>query len=122
VCSTTRIELVRSVGADHIIDYTQHDFADGQERYDLILDIGGNSPLSRLRRALRSRECDPGSTSGERWIVEIVAVEGLVRPVGWRKLQRTAGRIRASSVASGGGTPVAMRASKPASRRGVFAG
>ena len=52
VCSTGKVDLVRSIGADHVIDYTQEDFADGVNRYDLILDIGGNSLLSRLRRAL----------------------------------------------------------------------
>jgi NADPH:quinone reductase-like Zn-dependent oxidoreductase len=52
VCSTTKMALVRSLGADHVIDYTRDDFADGQQRYDLILDIGGNASLSRLRRAL----------------------------------------------------------------------
>ncbi|MDQ3156900.1 MAG: NAD(P)-dependent alcohol dehydrogenase [Actinomycetota bacterium] len=52
VCSTSKAELVRSLGADHVIDYTREDFADGQERYDLILDIGGNSSLSKLRRTL----------------------------------------------------------------------
>ncbi len=52
VCSTAKVELVRSIGADHVVDYTREDFADGEERYDLILDIGGNSRLSRLRRAL----------------------------------------------------------------------
>ena len=52
VCSTAKIDLVRSLGADRVLDYTQEDFADGTERYDLIVDIGGSSPLSRLRRAL----------------------------------------------------------------------
>jgi NADPH:quinone reductase-like Zn-dependent oxidoreductase len=52
VCSTTKLGLVRSIGADHVIDYTRDDFANAPERYDLILDVGGNSPLSRLRRAL----------------------------------------------------------------------
>src|SRR5215207_415116 len=52
VCSTTKLDLVRSLGADHVIDYTRDDFADGAHRYDLILDIGGNPALSRLRRAL----------------------------------------------------------------------
>src|SRR5215204_1370092 len=52
VCSTTKMEMVRSIGADHVIDYTKEDFAEGDQRYDLILDIGGNSSLSRLRRAL----------------------------------------------------------------------
>jgi len=52
VSSTGKLDLVRSIGADHVIDYTRDDFADGEKRYDLILDIGGNSTLSRLRRAL----------------------------------------------------------------------
>jgi NADPH:quinone reductase-like Zn-dependent oxidoreductase len=52
VCSTTKVDLVRSIGADHIIDYTHDDFAEGGQRYNSILDIGGNSSLSRLRRAL----------------------------------------------------------------------
>jgi NADPH:quinone reductase-like Zn-dependent oxidoreductase len=52
VCSTTKVDMVRSIGADHVIDYTHDDFAEGEHRYDVILDIGGNSSLSRLRRAL----------------------------------------------------------------------
>jgi NADPH:quinone reductase-like Zn-dependent oxidoreductase len=55
VCSTAKTELVRSIGADHVIDYTREDFADGGNRYDLILDIAGNRSLSRLRRALTPR-------------------------------------------------------------------
>ena len=52
VCSTAKLDLVRSLGADHVIDYTRQDFADGTTRYDLVLDIGGNTTLSRLRSAL----------------------------------------------------------------------
>jgi NADPH:quinone reductase-like Zn-dependent oxidoreductase len=52
VCSTGKTDLVRSIGADHVLDYTREDFADGRQHYDLILDIGGNSRLARLRRAL----------------------------------------------------------------------
>jgi hypothetical protein len=52
VCSTGKTGLVRSIGADQVIDYTQDDFAEGRHHYDLILDIGGNSRLARLRRAL----------------------------------------------------------------------
>jgi NADPH:quinone reductase-like Zn-dependent oxidoreductase len=52
VASTAKLDLVRSLGADHVIDYTREDFADGTNRYDLILDIAGNPTLSRLRRAL----------------------------------------------------------------------
>jgi NADPH:quinone reductase-like Zn-dependent oxidoreductase len=51
VCSTAKLDLVRSLGADHVIDYTTDDFADGARSYDLILDIAGNSAPSRLRRA-----------------------------------------------------------------------
>ena len=52
VASGTKLDLLRSLGADHVIDYTGADFADGTRRYDLILDIAGNPALSRLRRAL----------------------------------------------------------------------
>ena len=52
VCSTAKADLVRSIGANHVIDYTREDFADGAQHYDLILDIGGDSALPRLRRAL----------------------------------------------------------------------
>src|SRR5919205_1476043 len=45
VCSTAKVELVRSIGADHVIDYTKEEFADGRTRYDVILDIAGNRPL-----------------------------------------------------------------------------
>jgi NADPH:quinone reductase-like Zn-dependent oxidoreductase len=52
VCSTAKLDLVRSLGAAQVIDYTQDDFAAGGRRYDLIIDIAGNPALSRLRRAL----------------------------------------------------------------------
>ena len=55
VCSTAKTEFVRSIGADHVIDYTREEFADGRNRYDVILDIAGNRSLSRLRRALMPR-------------------------------------------------------------------
>jgi len=52
VCSTTKMDRVRSLGADHVVDYTQEDFAKSDRRYDLILDTGGNRSLSDLRRVL----------------------------------------------------------------------
>jgi NADPH:quinone reductase-like Zn-dependent oxidoreductase len=55
VCSTPKLDLVRSLGADHVIDYSRSDFADGSTRYDLILDIGGNTSIRRLRGALTPR-------------------------------------------------------------------
>ena len=70
VCSTTKLELVRSIGADHVIDYTHDDFADGGQRYDVIVDIGGNSPLSSLRQALTSKGTlvIVGGETGGRWL------------------------------------------------------
>ena len=52
VTNTRTVDIVRSIGADHVIDYTAEDFTRGSERYDLILDVGGNHSLSRLRRVL----------------------------------------------------------------------
>lgn len=52
VTSTKNVELVRSLGADHVIDYTREDFTTGTERYDLILDNVGNHSLAQTRRAL----------------------------------------------------------------------
>jgi NADPH:quinone reductase-like Zn-dependent oxidoreductase len=55
VCSTTQVDLVRSIGADHVIDYTGDDLADGTRHWDLILDTAGRRSLSQLRRALTHR-------------------------------------------------------------------
>ncbi len=52
VCSTKNVELVRSIGADHVIDYTKDDFRNGEARYDLILDNVGDHSMSATRRAL----------------------------------------------------------------------
>ncbi len=70
VCSTTKVEMVRSIGADHVIDYTSEDFADGGRRYDVILDIGGNSSLRRLRCALAPKGTlvIVGGEGGGRWL------------------------------------------------------
>jgi NADPH:quinone reductase-like Zn-dependent oxidoreductase len=50
--STSKMDLVRSIGADEVIDYTRQDFADGSRRWDVIVDTAGRRPLSKLRRAL----------------------------------------------------------------------
>lgn len=70
VCSTTKVGLVRSIGADHVIDYTRDDFADGTQRWDVILDIDGSSSLARLRRVLTPRGTlvIVGGEGGGRWL------------------------------------------------------
>ncbi len=69
VSSTATVELVRSIGADDVIDYTREDFADRGTRYDVILDIAGNRSLSHLRRALARRGTlvIVGGEGGGRW-------------------------------------------------------
>jgi len=70
VCSTAKVDAVRALGADHVVDYTRDDFADGEHRYDVILDIGGNRRLAHLRRALtpRGRLVIVGGETDGRWL------------------------------------------------------
>jgi NADPH:quinone reductase-like Zn-dependent oxidoreductase len=70
VASTAKLDLVRSVGADHVIDYTRGDITDGGRRYDVILDIGGNRSLRQLRRALTPHGTlvIVGGETGGRWM------------------------------------------------------
>ncbi|WP_274564664.1 NAD(P)-dependent alcohol dehydrogenase [Streptomyces spiramyceticus] len=70
VCSAAKADLVRSVGADEVIDYTREDPTDGARRYDLVLDTAGNRPLSGLRRALNPRGTLViiGGEGGGNWI------------------------------------------------------
>ena len=69
VCSTSKADLVRSIGADDVIDYTREDFADGSRRWDLIIDTAGRRPLSQLRRALTPKGTlvIVGGDGGGRW-------------------------------------------------------
>lgn len=70
VCSTQKLDLVRSIGADHVIDYQREEFTDGRRRWDAILDTAGNRPLADLRRALTPRGTlvIVGGEEGGRWL------------------------------------------------------
>lgn len=69
VCSTANVELVRSIGADRVIDYKAEDFTEGEVRYDLIVDMAGNHSLLDLRRVLEPRGTVVivGSAENRKW-------------------------------------------------------
>jgi NADPH:quinone reductase-like Zn-dependent oxidoreductase len=70
VCSTNKVDLVRSIGADHVIDYTCADIASDGKHYDVVIDVGGNRSLTCLRRALTPRGTlvIVGGETGGRWL------------------------------------------------------
>ncbi len=70
VSSTAKLELVRALGADHVIDYTREEITDSGQRYDVVLDTGGHRSLSTLRRALAPRGTlvIVGSETGGKWL------------------------------------------------------
>ena len=73
VCSTAKADMVRSIGAGRVLDYTRDDIATGENRYDVIVDTGGHRPVRQLRRALTPRGTlvIAGSETGGRWLAGI---------------------------------------------------
>jgi len=69
ICSTRNVPIARSLGADHIIDYTREDFIDGNQNYDVILKVAGDRPMADLRRALTraGRLVAVGGDIGSNW-------------------------------------------------------
>jgi NADPH:quinone reductase-like Zn-dependent oxidoreductase len=68
VCSTKNVEMVRSLGADHVIDYTHDDFTQGTERYDVLLDNVGNRSLSDMKRVLAPEgRCPMAGATKDTW-------------------------------------------------------
>ena len=104
VASTAKLDMVRAIGADQVIDYTKEDFADGRHRYDVILDIGGNSRLSRLRRALapRGRLVIVGGETDGRWF------GGIDRQVRAHLLSPFVGQKLGTFIASENGADLAV--------------
>jgi NADPH:quinone reductase-like Zn-dependent oxidoreductase len=94
VCGPRDHELAASIGADHVVDYTREDFADGTRTYDVIIDVFGRTPVARLRRALtpRGRVVITGG-EGDRWI------GGIQRQLGATLLSPFAGQSLRAFVA-----------------------
>jgi NADPH:quinone reductase-like Zn-dependent oxidoreductase len=84
VCSTRNVETVRSIGADHVIDYTHEDFTRGGPRYDVIMDNIGSHPLSDTRRALAPQGVHIPSSghAGVGWIIAAALTAVFVRQQG----------------------------------------
>ena len=84
VCSTRNVEMVRSIGADHVIDYTREDFTKGGPRYDVILDNVASHSLSETRRALKPDGLLLPSSghAGMGWVIAAALSSMFVRQVG----------------------------------------
>ncbi|MBN1859745.1 NAD(P)-dependent alcohol dehydrogenase [Candidatus Bipolaricaulota bacterium] len=84
VCSTRHVDMVRSIGADHVIDYTQEDFTKGTQCYDLILDNVANHPLAACRRVLTSngKHIPNSGHSGMPYILKALIVSMFVHQQG----------------------------------------
>jgi NADPH:quinone reductase-like Zn-dependent oxidoreductase len=79
VTSSKNVEMVRTIGADHVVDYTREDFTRGGQRYDLILDIGGNRWMSHIRRVLtREGTIVLVAPAPGQWIGPIVRILGAI--------------------------------------------
>lgn len=86
VCSTRKMDLVRSIGADHVIDYSKKDFTNSGQQYDLIIAVGGDLPISAYRRALSPNGvyvCVGGSTAQ---YFQALLIGPLISMLGGKKL------------------------------------
>jgi NADPH:quinone reductase-like Zn-dependent oxidoreductase len=81
VCSTRNVDMVRSIGADHVVDYTQEDFAQSGRRYDVILDNVGNRSFSDYRRALTPEGTHQPNTGhgGMMYVIKAYVLSALMR-------------------------------------------
>lgn len=99
VCSGAKAELVRSIGADEVIDYTREDVTDRPDRYDLVLDIAGNRTLARLRRILTpwGTLVLVGGEGGGRWLggMDRLLRAGLLAPFTRQRLTGLLAVVRA---------------------------
>jgi NADPH:quinone reductase-like Zn-dependent oxidoreductase len=97
VCSSRNVDMVRSIGADHVIDYTQKDFTKSSQRYDRILDSVGNHSLLACRRALSpSGTCIIVGAPGGRWMLGALA-RGFTAPLLSRLVSQKLAMVLAKS-------------------------
>ncbi len=102
VCSTRNLDMVHSIGADHVIDYTREDFTKAAERYDVILDLIGNHSLISCRKVLRPRGIyvSAGGTT-DRWMIGPLVgmlVQALLSLFGGRKLTGLFARMNSADL------------------------
>ncbi len=91
VCSTRKMDLARSIGADHVIDYTREDFTKSEERYDLILDVAAHHSIFDCKRALSPEGiyvCIGGSFAG---YFQAVLLGPLISIIGRKKMRSALG-------------------------------
>jgi len=94
VCSTRNVDMVQSIGADRVIDYTRQDFTQGGERYDLILDSVGNHSLSACLHVLKpkGRYISVGGPSG-RWMIGAIASTLAMPVLSWFNSRKAVGML-----------------------------
>ena len=102
VCSTRHVELVRSLGADEVIDYTKSDFVESGARYDVLMDMVGNRTLSDCKRVLNAGgRYVPCSGGGGDWLGPIVRIIGglLVFSFGGKRVKMFMQKLNAADLA-----------------------
>jgi NADPH:quinone reductase-like Zn-dependent oxidoreductase len=102
VCSTRNVEMVRSIGADHVVDYTQENFTRSGQQYDLVFDLVGNHSLSALRRALTPNgTLVLGAGSGGPWFGPLGTVlkAFVTSPFGSQRLRPLVSAVRDEDLA-----------------------
>jgi NADPH:quinone reductase-like Zn-dependent oxidoreductase len=98
VCSTRNVDMVRSIGADHVIDYTQEDFTKSGQRYDILLDLIANHSLSACRRILNPKGiCITAGGSAGRWMVGPMARSITALVLSWFVSQKFVGCLARQS-------------------------
>jgi len=92
VCSTRNLDMARSLGADHVIDYTQEDFAQNEQRYDLILNVAGYRSIFDFKRALAPEGIYVGSVNATALIFQVMLLGPFISMTGSKKMVNLMGK------------------------------